>query len=183
MPAGVEPARQRQSAAARQAAREALRQAGCPQAADWPLPVRPGAAPLAPAGHALSLAHCAAAAVAAVSDARWTTLGVDIEPWRPLPEEVVGLALASEAAADPAATAAWGVAWFGAKECVHKALHPLHGEWLEFDEVQVTPQTDQRFTIQPRSALARRLLAGWQAEGRWLAHQGLCLSLWALRRV
>jgi 4'-phosphopantetheinyl transferase EntD len=128
--------RRRASGAARLAARAALANLGGP--ADAPLPRSPGRFPLWPAGFVGSLAHDEVLAVAACGRAAdVVALGVDVEPAEPLPEDVAAIALFGperrEAEADPV----WGRAIFAAKEAVYKAINPLDGTPLEYEDIAV----------------------------------------------
>ncbi len=124
--------RRRASGAARLAARAALASLGGP--ADAPLPRSPGRYPLWPTGFVGSLAHDetqAAAVCARASD--MTALGVDVEPAGPLPDDVAEIALFGAELADPAL----GRAIFCAKEAVYKAINPLDGSALEYEDIAV----------------------------------------------
>ncbi len=129
-------ARRRASGAARLAAREALASLDGP--ADATLPRSPGRFPLWPAGFVGSLAHDGSLAVAAVARAQhMAALGVDLELAEPLPDDVAGIALFGperrEAASDPAR----GRLIFAAKEAVYKAINPLEGSQLEYEDIAV----------------------------------------------
>lgn len=129
-------ARRRASGAARLAARAALAALGGP--ADAALARTPGRYPLWPRGYVGSLAHDEEYAVAAVARAaEMAALGVDIEPAEPLPDDVAEIALLAgerrAAAADPALSRAI----FAAKEAVYKAINPLDGSPLEYEDIEV----------------------------------------------
>lgn len=85
-----------------------------------------------------SLAHDDAFAAAAVAPAdRLRSLGIDIEPAEPLPDDVYSLVVgASDVAGndDPHLT---GRVIFSAKEAVYKAAHPLDGQILNYDDICV----------------------------------------------
>jgi 4'-phosphopantetheinyl transferase EntD len=126
--------RRRASGAARLAAREALAALGGDAKA--PLPRTPGRYPLWPQGFVGSLAHDERLAVALVAPAaRFAAVGVDVEPAEPLPEDVAEIALspAERRAADPVLARAI----FAAKEAVYKAINPLDGTPLEYEDIEV----------------------------------------------
>jgi 4'-phosphopantetheinyl transferase EntD len=126
---------QRQSGAARAVARELLSRLGHGGAA---IPKSPSGAPVWPAGVVGSLAHDDRVALAAVARARdFAGLGIDIEPDEDLPAEMVDLV------ATPAERSRYGLnflrgrALFVAKEAVFKAVHPLDGVFLDFQDIEV----------------------------------------------
>lgn len=150
------------------------------------LPRGASGAPVWPSGVVGSIAHSAAHAVAVAAWRRdWLALGVDVEPDLPLPADAAALAL--HATEEQALHHVWpgsGLAQarrvFCAKECIHKALNPLNGAWLEFDEVQVLPLDAARWQARPLSARARQAFPHPVLEGRWWAADG---ALWALLAV
>ena len=85
------------------------------------------------------------AAVVAKSD-DVDALGIDAEPDRPLPAEARDLILVeSERVQDPALE----TVVFSAKESIHKALFPLSGAWMDFQDVVVRVDATGRFTAAP----------------------------------
>lgn len=123
--AGI-PARQREFAGGRAAARMALASVGIAPAA---LPALPDRSPGWPKAIRGSIAHSATLAIAVAGPASaWKGLGVDLEPEGQVNAELSTLLLRPEeryAAIDPTAA-------FCAKEAVQKALFPETGELLEF---------------------------------------------------
>jgi len=100
-------------------------------------------APSWPAAVVGSIAHDGTQAVAVVGlNAQWQALGVDVEPDLPLPPDAASVALRVEDQAalrrhfGPEAQRHSRLV-FSAKECVHKALHPLRAAWLDFDAVRI----------------------------------------------
>lgn len=185
--AAMAPGRQRQSAAVRALARQALQQLGGPLAA-----IGRGAVgePLFPAGWVGSLSHTAAHCAALVAAARpGLYLGVDLEEGGALPEDAATLVL-NRAEAEmlrqlPGGYPRWSRAVFAAKECVHKCVHPATGTFLEFDEVTVRLDAAAgRFEARPRSSAARAALDGVvQGYLRADAAGGACvLAALVLRR-
>jgi 4'-phosphopantetheinyl transferase EntD len=131
-------ARRRASGAARIAARAALAALGGP--ADAPLPRSPHRYPLWPRGYVGSLAHDAEIAVAAAARAAdLAALGVDVEPAEPLPDDVAEIALVASERCACAADATLARAMFAAKEAVYKAINPLDGSELEYEDIEVDP--------------------------------------------
>ncbi|HVT67619.1 MAG TPA: 4'-phosphopantetheinyl transferase superfamily protein [Trebonia sp.] len=173
--------RQRQFAAGRGCARQALAALGVPPA---PLLRGGGGAPRWPDGVVGSITHCAGYAAAAVARAdSLRGVGVDAEPDLPLPALVFGAVtlpcerdmLAALAAADP------GVSWdrllFSAKKAVYKAWFPLTRQWLGFPDARIAVHAGGMF-----SAVLR---VPWPPEGgpppaafggRWLARDGLIVT-------
>ena len=128
-------ARRRASGAARVLAAELLRQLGL---RDAPTVARgPGGAPIWPAGFIGSIAHDHTLAVVALAPrgGAVAALGIDIEPAEPLPGDLADLVLTKSErrafAGDPLA----GRAAFAAKEAVYKAINPLEGLPLEYDDI------------------------------------------------
>lgn len=112
-------------------------------------------------------------------------LGVDVEPALPLPADADMLVLTAEERAwleGPGATdPASGRLLFCAKECVHKAIEPLRGAWLEFADVDIAVDLAAgTFAPRPRTARAVAAFEGLQAHGvvhRIEAHWMLVLAL------
>jgi 4'-phosphopantetheinyl transferase EntD len=128
------PASRRASGAARAAARPLLLQLGASIA---PILKRPGGAPLWPSGVLGSLAHDATFAVAAVGRQQDIGgIGIDIEPADPLPSDVADLVAAPSELAGVSGTIA-ARAVFCAKEAVYKAVYPVSGLMLEYDDIRV----------------------------------------------
>lgn len=144
-------------------------------------------APLWPAGHLGSIAHCGQAAVAiAASQQHWAALGIDIEPDRALPDDaaayVLDAAEREHLARLPGGLAHWALPAFSAKECVHKCLQPLRGLFLEFGEVAIRFEAgSDRYRVEPQSARAAAAMAGLHWQGALRRHDGLQLSLLAAR--
>jgi enterobactin synthetase component D len=169
------PARARDFALGRTCARRALAAIGL---APRPIPVGEGRRPLWPEGVVGSITHAGGWAVAVVGrSGRFVGLGVDIELDGAVgDEELSVLATAAErrrleahAEADVRATTATVV--HGAKECVHKVVHPATGVALEPTDADVVivghpPATSGRWT----AALLRDagpLPAGTALTGGW----------------
>lgn len=174
--------RKREFATVRACARAALAKLGVS-----PLPITrgPNGAPQWPSGVVGSMTHCAGYRAAAVARAaEVAAIGLDAEPDRPLPDDVLGvissvaerIRLRSLAATSPGPS--WDCLLFSAKESVYKVWYPLTRQWLGFEEVEVT--------ISPSGGwFAARLLAPGQAlngdkltgfSGRWLAREGFILT-------
>ena len=169
------PKRQREFAAGRRCAREALATLGFPPA---PLPRGPGGAPVWPVGVLGAITHCDGyVAAVAVRTGTVTALGVDAEPARPLPPGVLNeVSLPSERAHLAGLTAAgpavaWDTLLFSAKESIYKAWFPSAGCWLDFTSAEVTFTPGGDFT-------ARILVDGPVTGygGRWMTRDGLVLT-------
>ena len=98
---------------------------------------RRGLGPAWPEGLAGSLAHDDALAAAALCRTScWRSVGIDVEPALPLPEEVLDIVvLPAERRHAPDLVAARLL--FCVKEAVYKATHPLDGVFLEPHDVEV----------------------------------------------
>jgi 4'-phosphopantetheinyl transferase EntD len=126
---------QRQSGAARAIARELLSRLGHGGAA---ILKSPSGAPVWPEGIVGSLAHDDRVALAAVARARdFAGLGIDIEPDEVLPAEMVDLVATPAERSRYGPNFLYGRALFVAKEAVFKAVHPLDGVFLDFQDIEV----------------------------------------------
>jgi 4'-phosphopantetheinyl transferase EntD len=150
-----------------------------------PGPVLPGVrgAPVWPDGIVGSMTHCAGYRAAAVGRmSQVGGIGIDAEEHGPLPEGVLDMVssaserahLAELAEAQPAVH--WGRLLFSAKEAVYKVWSPRTGEWLGFEEAEVS--------FDPVSATftARLLVPGPfpTLHGRYLVEDGIVLAAIAL---
>lgn len=174
--------RRREFITARHCARQALARLGLPPA---PIPSGPRGRPVWPPGVRGSITHCAGYRAAAVGTAETVAaIGIDAEPHRPLPDDVLdAIALPEERRLVRALTRGHpGVHWdrllFSAKEAVYKAWFPLTGHRLDFADALIT-------LIPEIGALSARLLSPGPAasgppasvlSGRWLAANGLVLT-------
>lgn len=130
------PASRRASGAARHLARGLLAAQGHPAVS---IGRGPHGAPLWPDGVVGSLAHDDTVAVAAIASAAdWRALGIDVEPAEPLPADLLALVVSGDDATgiedDPLLA---GRLVFAAKEAVYKAVHPLDGAVLDYDDIAV----------------------------------------------
>lgn len=146
----------------------------------------PGGAPVWPAGFVGSLAHteCYAAAAVARTDA-CTALGIDVEPAEALPADAGDIVLTEDERAwvltAQATRPEVARLVFCAKECVHKAVHPLRGAWLEFSDVRIVFDAQaETFVPQPLTPAAQATFAGLRAEGRVLVREGHLVAVLAL---
>ena len=125
----------RASGTARIVARQLLAELGHASCA---LPKGPSGAPLWPEGIVGSLAHDDRVAVAVVALRRNTdALGVDVEPATMLPHDMLELIATSSERRAIADDPSGGRLLFTAKEAVYKAVHPLDGIFLEFQDIEV----------------------------------------------
>jgi 4'-phosphopantetheinyl transferase EntD len=150
--------RRRDFSLGRHCAREALAILG---ADVGPILIGPSREPLWPKAVCGSITHCQgywAAAVAWKSNVR--SIGIDAEPLRRLPRNVVKL-IATEAEIRRNEQATDGLPWdailFSAKESVYKAWFPIVGKWLGFEQVEIEflPATNEfRAYIDPGDSAA-----------------------------
>jgi 4'-phosphopantetheinyl transferase EntD len=99
---------------------------------------KPSGEPAWPEGLTGSLAHddeMAVAAVARLSDTG--SIGIDIEPAQPLPEDVFALVTADTDSTAGTDRELAGRILFSIKEAVYKAVYPLDQEMLEFADIAV----------------------------------------------
>ncbi|MFS8045949.1 4'-phosphopantetheinyl transferase family protein [Rhizobium sp. BR 314] len=125
----------RASGAARVIARQLLAQVGIENAV---IKRATSGAPLWPPGFVGSLAHDDVIAVAAVGRrTEVLSLGIDVEPAEPLPEEVAAIVqTAGDALVDVDGHLACRLL-FGVKEAVYKASYPLDGIVLGYEHIAV----------------------------------------------
>ena len=91
-----------------------------------------------PRGFVGSLSHDADFAVAvAARRGRLIGLGVDVEPAEPLPADVVDLVLSAAERREAMDDGVKQRLVFVAKEAVYKALHPLDGAPLEYEDIAI----------------------------------------------
>jgi 4'-phosphopantetheinyl transferase EntD len=113
-------------------------------------------------------------------------LGIDVEPEKALPSEVRSRVLEEGEAVSLARATGTDVVGFGAKESIHKAVHPATGVWLDFYDVRVVPgRDDHTLGAEPRrGGLAAEVLDLLERlEIRWAIQDGLVFtSAWALVR-
>ena len=95
--------------------------------------------PVWPEGMVGSLAHDHVTAVAAVaSNANAVSLGIDVEPAEPLPDDAVPVVMTAGDEAGTASRHLAGRILFAAKEAIYKAFHPLDGLILNHNDVVVS---------------------------------------------
>jgi 4'-phosphopantetheinyl transferase EntD len=172
------PKRRQEFITSRYAARTALAHFGLDPA---PLPPRSRRGPRWPDGIVGSITHCDdfSAAAAARAD-RIASLGIDAEPNLPLPPNVLRMIARPDelemlAELDPSVGVCWDRLLFSAKEALYKALSPLRGTWLGFDDAAVTFSASGRafqahLTTPPR---ANASAATETVEGRWGVVRGV----------
>jgi len=139
------------AAAARLAARELLSEAGFP---GWSMPRRRGKAPVWPPGLVGSLSHSNSYAAAALARREeFAGVGVDIEPAKPLPEELIEMVIAPGEARPSGAEDLVGRVLFCAKEASYKAVFALDGQFLEHHDIVVDLNAGIAETVSGRRAL------------------------------
>jgi len=136
--AGAIPARQREFAAGRAAARAAMAQLGIDAK---PIPADPDRAPIWPQGLTGSISHTDEICVAVVSrTVICHSLGLDIETATPLNVDLIAT-ICSDTEQGRIAGPDHGFLAkliFSAKEAVYKAQYPLTGQLFGFDHLDVT---------------------------------------------
>jgi 4'-phosphopantetheinyl transferase EntD len=163
--------RQREFAAGRRAARQAMAQVGLPPAA---VPMGADRAPIWPAGLAGSITHSATACLAVVT-ARHLLIGLDMEPDSPLPPEMWDTILRPSEAAQLAGDGHQAMAIFCAKEAAYKAQFPRSRTLFDFQALEIALSGD-RFTATFCTAVPG-FTPGTVLEGRTLHAAGHILAL------
>jgi 4'-phosphopantetheinyl transferase EntD len=148
------PSRQVEFAWGRQCARLALAQWGEPPVA---IGVGPSREPLWPPGFTGSITHCqghCAAAVARIEQRGAplvTSVGIDVEPARPLPpgleHRVWTDSERSWVNQQAPGEMPWGRIFFSAKESVFKCLFPLSRRFLGFRDIVIAMAQDGQFRV------------------------------------
>jgi 4'-phosphopantetheinyl transferase EntD len=110
-------------------------------------------APVWPSGITGSLAHDDEMAVAAVAPvSHIASLGIDVEPAHPLPDDIFALVATGADRADPVNRHLAGRILFSAKEAVYKAVYPLDREVLGYEDIVVDLTTGAAMTKTGRGA-------------------------------
>lgn len=119
--------------------------------------------PIWPAGFRGSLTHCAGIRAALVIEAMTGIhVGIDIEPFRPLPPGVRERALTpAECAHQPIGRL--DTLTFSAKEAAFKAWFPAKRKWMDFDEVEVAWRATDFVVTSAEEVNPGRLLARGRA--------------------
>jgi 4'-phosphopantetheinyl transferase EntD len=139
-----QPAMRRASGAARWIARQLLADIGIGNVA---IPRAPSGAPVWPEGIIGSLAHDDDMAVAAVAPVgRIVSLGIDVEPAQPLPDDIFAIVATGADRTGAADRRLAGRILFCAKEAVYKAAYPLDREILGYEDIAVDLDTGQATT-------------------------------------
>lgn len=168
------PARLREFAAGRSAARAAMQALGHPPSA---VPMQADRSPSWPEAVTGSISHCDGACLALLGWRRdWAGIGLDLEPATPLEAalwpEILGQAEQSAVMALPKAERGLAALQiFMAKEAVYKAQYPISGQLFGFDGLNIVLQKGgfvARFT-----AGVSPFVAGQMMTGRFVMAQGL----------
>jgi 4'-phosphopantetheinyl transferase EntD len=177
------PARRREFATGRNCAHSALADLGV---ALVPIGQGERGAPRWPPGIVGSITHCAGYRAAVVARASHVlTIGLDAEPDEVLPDGVLAVIsapgerarLRELAAAVP--DTCWDRLLFSAKEATYKAWFPLTRRWLGFEDADITINAADG-TFEARLLVAVPAVDGCPLTGftgRWLAHDGLILTV------
>jgi enterobactin synthetase component D len=174
--------RQKEFAAGRAAAREAMQRLGRPAA---PIPAQADRSPRWPEDLVGSISHSRATCIAVVAvKPHWKAVGVDVEPDQDLPRDVwdaIGLPqeIQRASALPPSLQARWMTRIFSAKEAYYKCVYPRVQRVLEFHQVEIVldPTLDStdflaRFVDSQSGGNMPNCLAG-----RLTIEQGMVISL------
>lgn len=138
------PAVRRASGAARIVARSLLARLGHEGVA---VPRSASGVPVWPAGIAGSLAHDDRIAVAAIGrQTEVGAVGIDIETATPLLSDMLALVATPRERESIGSDRLRGKFLFVAKEAVYKAVYPLDGVFLEFQDIEIDPTGSQAVT-------------------------------------
>ncbi|QKD02809.1 4'-phosphopantetheinyl transferase family protein [Mesorhizobium loti] len=144
------PAMRRASGAARRIVHGLLADAGVN---DFALLRTPSGAPAWPGGITGSLAHDDDMAVAAVAEiGRIRSLGIDVEPALPLPDDIFALVASPADRTETVDRHLAGRILFAAKEAVYKAAYPLDRQVLGYEDIAVDLKAGRATTTTGRSA-------------------------------
>ncbi|WP_340163211.1 4'-phosphopantetheinyl transferase family protein [Mesorhizobium sp. NZP2298] len=142
------PAMRRASGAARWIAHRLLADIGIKNVA---IPRAPSGAPVWPDGTIGSLAHDDDMAVAAVARiGQIVSLGIDVEPALPLPDDIFALVATGADRMGSAGQRLAGRLLFAAKEAVYKAVYPLDHQVLGYEDIAVDLKADRATTTTGR---------------------------------
>lgn len=173
------PRRQREYAAGRIAAREAMIQIGWPAGA---IPSAPDRSPAWPQGVVGSITHSSQACIAIAGRRDQVhAMGIDLEEDRPVdpalwetictPRELVDLASVPRSN-----RGRWMTRLFCAKEAFYKWQYPQTGRMLDFCDVRVTLNRDHLgFFVHP-AVTGNAPLLSCEREGRLLTTNGMVLA-------
>jgi len=140
---------QDRAAAARLAAREILAQEGYPE---WSLARKHGDAPDWPVGWTGSISHSDDFAAAALTRrGAVECIGIDIEPAKPLPVELIETVVVAGDLAGSYSPDIVDRIIFCAKEASYKAVYPVDRRFLNFNEMIVDLNTGSAMTSYGRS--------------------------------
>jgi 4'-phosphopantetheinyl transferase EntD len=146
------PAARRASGAARRIAHGLLADLGM---GDFAILRTSSGAPAWPDGITGSLAHddeMAVAALAPVSVSHIGSIGIDIEPAQPLPDDISALVATSADTTGSADRHLAGRILFAAKEAVYKATYPLDHKVLGYEDIAVNLNAGRAMTKTGRGA-------------------------------
>jgi 4'-phosphopantetheinyl transferase EntD len=125
----------RQSGAARNVARSLLEGLGFSRAA---LPRSVSGSPIWPLGIVGSLSHDETVAVAAIARTEhYSALGIDIEPAVPLPPDLARLVATPKECGRYPVSVTESRILFVIKESIYKALNPIDGLFLDFQDIEI----------------------------------------------
>lgn len=165
------PKRIREFAGGRYCARQALQLLGI---SPRPILVGDCREPIWPPGIVGSITHCEGCCAAVVARSRdIASLGLDVEPSRPLPEgvlETIASPWELERLARLPQDTPWDRLLFSAKESFYKAWYPLHRTWLDFLDATL------EFRLEDRSFLVQLAKPNSQVssgDSRWIGRYNI----------
>jgi 4'-phosphopantetheinyl transferase EntD len=113
----------------------------------------PSGAPVWPDGITGSLAHDDEMAVAAIASVSGIgSLGIDVEPAQPLPDDIFALVATHADVTDAVDRRLAGRVLFSAKEAVYKAVYPLDRQILGYEDITVDLNAGHATTTMGRRA-------------------------------
>jgi 4'-phosphopantetheinyl transferase EntD len=143
----------------------------------------PRGEPKWPAGVTGSITHCDGYCAAAVGfRARTEPFGIDAEPHAPLSTRIAERILTTTElerldallATDP--DIYWDKVYFSAKESIYKAIYPIMGKFMGFQDVELGVSQDGTFVAHRSQSAAGRGIPSFDATGRWKVLQGMILT-------
>lgn len=177
--ARAKPGRVREFTAGRVAARLAMLAMGAPAR---PVLSRDNRAPIWPAGIVGSISHAPACCISVIAAARnIASLGVDVEPWEPLPVDL-HRTICTKGELDwlncqhPAQRDYFAKLIFSAKECAYKSQFPLSGQILNYDAIKISLNLNRvRFSARFTQSIPP-FQVGDRLSGRFAITEGLILT-------
>jgi 4'-phosphopantetheinyl transferase EntD len=144
--------------------------------------------PIWPPGVVGSLSHDETIAIAAIARTEhYAALGIDVEPAVPLPPDLARLVATPKERGRYPASVTESRILFVIKESIYKALNPIDGLFLDFQDIEIDLDTKRGQTRHGRSieidfisspyvvAISFELAAGWELTGEEVTQNRLRL--------